>query len=331
MALSENEAIRRCKRGRGFEYFYATGNKVGCRRTLQRIKRLVIPPQWQQVLINPKPSARIQAEGLDRKHRRQYIYHPSWHEQQQQQKFSDMTDFGRCLPEFRQHCWQLLKREQWTLKRSAALACLLLDHTGLRAGNRQYTQSNQTYGLTTLRRRHLHQEGDRIRLRFTGKHHRERDVVIDDPALADLVCESAEKQGYALFRYQADGHWHDIDSDDVNAFIHTHLSDRFSCKDFRTWSASRFAVHSLPVVNSSLQQNVRRKWSPTLTQHVADMLGNTPQICRKYYLHPKLITAIESPRQRKQLLSEVGEIMHDKRGYKHALSSLEKVLIQVIS
>lgn len=331
MALSSSEAITRRGRGRGFEYFYPTGNKVGCARTLRRVQRLVIPPQWSHVLINTDATARVQAEGLDRQCRRQYIYHPQWVAQQQQRKFQGLIKFGEELPTFREFCWARVRADNWSLARSAALVCLLLDHTGLRAGNQQYTKANQTFGLTTLRRRHLQREDNTVTLNFTGKHGQQREVEIDDKRLADLVCASAEKQGYALFRYRCEGRWQDITSDDVNAFIHQYLGEKYSCKDFRTWSASRYAVHSLPAIHQILERNQRRKWSPTLTQHVAKMLGNTPQICRKYYLHPKLIETIEVPGERQGLISSVDEIMNGNGAQECSLTAIERLLMEVIS
>ena len=323
--------IERKRVGRGFAYYYQTGRKVHSQRVLRRIENLVIPPNWQNVKIAKSASADLQATGYDAKQRKQYIYHDKWHQQRQREKFARLSEFGLALPDFRRLCWEWVEQPKWTPQRSLALVCLLLDHTGLRAGNRQYTQQNNTYGLTTLRRRHFVHDEQGVHLSFIGKHNKEREVTVDDPRLAELVSESAEARGYALFRYTDEqGQWHDIDSDDVNAFIHDNLDKQFSAKDFRTWAASRYAIISLPELETVLKKHRQRKWASTLTKHVAQMLGNTPSVCRQYYLHPKLYESVENKEKRRFLLEQSrkcipGELLDD-----HAITSVEKVLFEVI-
>lgn len=324
--------ITRKRAGRGFAYYYESGNKITSERVLRRIKKLVIPPNWQAVQIARCPSADLQATGIDAKGRKQYLYHENWHRQRQQEKFNKLPAFGARLPEFRTQCWHWVEGSDWSLERSLALVCLLLDHTGLRAGNRQYTQQNQTYGLTTLRRKHFVEDDDTVRLTFVGKHNKARDVSIDDPRLAELVSECAEARGYALFRYtDSQGRWHDIDSDDVNSFIHEHMGEQYSCKDFRTWAASRYALFSLPSLEQQMANNRRRKWPATLTRHVAAMLGNTPSVCRQYYLHPKLYEGVESENKRGRLLQLVRNSITEDTLNDHTIAATEKLLAQVIS
>lgn len=323
--------ITRKRVGRGFAYYYDSGRKVQSRRVLKRIENLVIPPKWQGVTIARSASADLQAVGYDGKGRKQYIYHNQWHQKRQQEKFARLSEFGLALPDFRKRCWEWVEQPKWTPERSLALVCLLLDHTGLRAGNRQYTKHNNTFGLTTLRRRHFVHDEQGVHLSFIGKHNKEREVTVDDPRLAELVAKSAEARGYALFRYtDKSGKWHDIDSDDVNAFIQDNLDKQFSAKDFRTWTASRYAIISLPELEIFLQQHRQRKWSTTLTKHVAEMLGNTPSVCRQYYLHPKLYESVESAEQRRFLLQRSRECVPDELLDDHAITAVEKLLYEVI-
>ena len=323
--------IARKRIGRGFAYFYGSGRKVKSHRVINRINNLVIPPNWKDVRIAKAATADLQAVGYDAKDRKQYIYHDQWHKKRQQEKFERLSEFGTALPEFRRRCWEWVEKPDWTPHRSLALICLLLDHTGLRAGNRQYTRKNNTFGLTTLRRKHFVHDSRGVHLSFIGKHNKPRNVTVDDPRLAELVSQSAEARGYALFRYtDENGQWHDIDSDDVNAFIHENLDAQFSAKDFRTWTASRYAILSLPELEATLLKQRQRKWSTTLTKHVAKMLGNTPSVCRQYYLHPKLYESVENAEKRRLLLDETkgcipGEFFDDQ-----AISAVEKVLFKVI-
>ncbi len=324
--------IVRKKRGKGFEYFYDSGKKIADKRVLNRIERLAIPPIWSDVQISRSPTQHLQAVGFDSKGRKQYIYHINWHKERQQEKFAKLSDFGVQLPEFRRYCWGHVNDNVWSIDKTLSLVALLLDHTGLRIGNRQYTANNNTYGLTTLRRKHVCAEDGAVRLDFIGKHNQARNVEIENPQLAQLVSKSAEQQGYALFRFKDDkGSWHDVDSDDVNHFIHTHLGNEFSCKDFRTWAACRYGVFSFPSVQELITQRPRRKWSTTLTKQVASMLGNTPAVCQQYYLHPKLYELVESQSERDEIIQRVTgyapeKIMHDK-----ALAATESLLGQIIA
>ncbi|CAD5277145.1 DNA topoisomerase (fragment) [Alteromonas sp. 38] len=240
--------IKRIACGKGAYYRYTSGRKVEGQRVLRRIKSLAIPPNWKSVTISRDPKASIQAIGLDAKGRKQYLYHPDWHKQQQVEKFKRLTLFGQKVPEFREFCRALVSGEQWTIERASALVCLLLDYTGVRIGNAQYSKENNTYGLTTLRRKHVQEATlEKVSLEYSGKHSKRRTITIDDPLLASLVCECTQLQGYSLFRYQlSDGSWCDIHSEDVNDFIHAHLGESFSCKDFSNLGGQSICTAKLP-------------------------------------------------------------------------------------
>ncbi len=327
-------AIKRLNCGRkGFYYRYVNGRKVNGTRVLRRIAKLVIPPNWREVRISRDAKASIQAVGYDEKNRKQYIYHPQWHAHQQAAKFDRLLAFGQALPAFRERCLTLISKPSWTLSRACALVCLLLDYTGARVGNAQYSKQNNTYGLTTLRRKHVQSQcDDSVELSYVGKHGKPRTLKINDPKLAALVCDCAQQQGYCLFRYQ-DGNkqWHDVTSEDVNQFIHEELGEDYSCKDFRTWASSRLALIYLPDIVDEVFTSTRKKWEPTLSKRVSRALGNTPTVCRQYYIHPKLFSIKDDAEQCKKLADQVKLQLTQEFTELAHLSPIEKLLIDVIS
>ncbi len=326
--------IRRIHCGnKRFYYRYSSGKKVTGERVIKRIRKLVVPPNWRDTVISRDSKASVQAVGYDEKGRKQYIYHDKWHEQQQVEKFERLVAFGRALPEFREYCLSAISQPSWTLERACALVCLLLDYTGARVGNTQYSKENNTYGLTTLRRKHVQSQcDDSVELAYVGKHGKPRTLKVNDPELAMLVCDCAQQQGYCLFRYQdTSKQWHDVTSEDVNAFIHKKLGEAYSCKDFRTWASSRFALLNLPYVFDEVNRSKTKKWVSTLSKVVAAELGNTPSVCRKYYIHPKLFAVQNDDKACKKLIDHVRSLNdEDCRQVAH-LMPIEKLLLDVIS
>lgn len=331
---STHLAITRFRAGtKGFYYRYASGSKVSGDRTLKRIAKLVIPPKWEGVQISKDARACIQVIGNDEKGRRQYIYHPNWHAHQQALKFKRLCEFGKRLSDFRRKCVALVDKPGWAQGKACALVCLLLDSTGARIGNTQYSKTNNTYGLSTLRRKHFTtNDDDTVSFHFTGKHGKQRELTIDDPSLVTLVSECAEQPGYCLFRYQEDGgRWQDITSEDINHFIHENLGDEFSCKDFRTWSACRHALMKLPDVYSEIQCSRNKKWESTLSKSVSESLGNTPNICRKYYIHPNLFTKLNDAESAEKLIDQVASLSSEKYNNSDRFERFERLLLSVIS
>ncbi|MBR9897238.1 MAG: DNA topoisomerase IB [Gammaproteobacteria bacterium] len=316
-----------------FYYRYASGKKVTGQRVINRIKKLVIPPNWRDTFISRDSKASVQAIGYDEKGRKQYIYHEKWHEQQQVQKFERLIAFGNALPAFREHCISLISQSSWTLERACALVCLLLDYTGARVGNTQYSKENNTYGLTTLRRKHVQAQcDDSVELAYIGKHGKPRTLKVNDPELASLICDCAQQQGYCLFRYQDHRkQWHDVTSEDVNAFIHEKLSEQFSCKDFRTWASSRFALTVMPNVYERVASSKTKKWESTLSKTVSAELGNTPAVCRKYYIHPKLFVIKNQGEAFEKTLNRVRSLAGEDCTHITHLLPVEKLLLDVIS
>ena len=194
----------------------------------------------------------------------------------------------------------------------------------MRIGNQQYAERNQTYGLTTLRRKHLEISGKKIKLQYKGKSHQEREVEIDDKELVKLIRKSAELPGYELFRYKDyKGKFRNVDSEDVNNYIHIYMGKSFSSKDFRTWVASRLAIELYPVALEMKKEAPRSKFGNILIRLVAEQLGNTPTICKDYYVHPKIMRRIE-----KQNLPSIKKFKDDKREWGY--SSSEKLLMKIL-
>ncbi|WP_338377994.1 DNA topoisomerase IB [uncultured Flavobacterium sp.] len=288
-------SIHKRKYGKGFQYFDEEGNKIKDPKLLRRFKKLIIPPMWSDVYICKWNDGHIQAIGRDAKGRKQYIYHSKFEKARQEEKFAKMKDFGKSLEKFRKKVLNDIDSKVWTKSKVVALLVLLLDETGIRNGNKQYATQNGTYGLTTLRRKHMTLEGNQIIFEYKGKSNKTRHVEIDDTYLTKLIKKSAQLPGYEIFRYQDEsGNFQAIDSEDVNEYIHNHMGDDFSSKDFRTWVASRLAVEMYPFALEAIANSPKRKFTNTLIRMVADELGNTPTVCKSYYVHPNILQKVET-------------------------------------
>jgi DNA topoisomerase-1 len=232
--------------------------------------------------------SKVQASGIDGRGRRQYIYHPEWVKFSQKEKFDKLCGFGKKLPGLRDECKSLLENRNLGHDQILALILLILDETGIRIGNRQYQKLNSTFGLTNLRRKHLHIEDNKLIFDFRGKSGKDRHVEIDDTEVIEHIRTSAEQPGYSIFRYKNEkGDWRSVDSSDVNEFIGEKISG-YSSKFFRTWVANRLAIELWPDARQ-LSANSRKETVNILVERVASELGNTPAICREYYLHPKVL------------------------------------------
>ncbi|MCL6261040.1 DNA topoisomerase IB [Aquiflexum sp. TKW24L] len=286
--------LKRVKKGRGFAYLDENGQKIGDKHKLNRISRLVIPPMWTDISISRFDDGHIQATGRDLKGRKQYIYHTEWEKIRQEEKFERMAQFGKALPKLRKRVQKDLKSRGWSKQKVLALMVAILDETGIRIGNKQYEQENQTYGLTTLRRRHLNVEGQALTFSYKGKSNKEREVTIEDSSLVRHIKRVAELPGYQLFKYvDADGQVNQVDSQDVQEYIKRNMGEEFSCKDFRTWVGSRLTIELYPEAVEHKVQFPRKKLESLLVCMVADELGNTPSVCRGYYIHPLILTKVD--------------------------------------
>jgi len=318
----ENLCISRRRYGRGYRYYDEHGEVVEDKTLLKRLRKLIIPPMWNDVMICKWDDGHIQATGRDAKGKKQYIYHSKYEEARQQEKFDKMYDFGKKLSSIRKANLKYVKKKKWSKDKVLSLVVMVLDETGLRIGNRQYADRNGTYGLTTLRRKHIEVDQGTVAFDYKGKSNQSRQVEIDDPFLAELIKKSSELPGYELFRYKDESDmWQTVDSDDVNLWIREYMGEQFSSKDFRTWVASRLAIELYPDALAVKKDYPRRKFTNILLRMVADELGNTPTVCKSYYIHPKILGKISD---QSILWSPVEEEMT------HRLSSSEKYLIKCL-
>jgi DNA topoisomerase-1 len=284
--------IERRPRGRGFEYFDKKGAKVFSREMINRFRAINVPPMWSDVRISEDDCSHVQAYGFDVKARKQYIYHPIWTEQRQADKFAQLSNFASLLPSIRIRYQKDVQQKDWTIEKVCALATAILDETGVRIGNKSYSESNQTYGLSTLRTRHIKTTKNGIAFRFIGKHKQQRNILIEDTQIARLILDCAEQPGYSIFRYQADQKWHDLVSDDINHYIKTIAGQEYSSKFFRTWVGTRLAISNAMDSAKVCAQNKRKRFKSTLIKCVSTRLGNTPAVCEKYYIHPKILNEL---------------------------------------
>ena len=255
-----------------------------------RIAALVIPPQWSDVWISEEPTSYLQATGRDAKGRKQYIYHPDYVAYRQRAKFSKVEAFATALPGLRAEVQRQLRRRTWDRERMLALMVHLMDHTKIRVGNERYEAENKTYGLTTLRRRHLKAQPGGLAIDFLGKSGKFHHIAVQDKRLRKLLREVSELPGHRLFCYRCSaGKRRELDSGDVNAYLREHLGGAFTAKDFRTWGGTSLAVRFYPEVLAEVEARGKGKPEKRLVKAVAKTLGNTPAVCREYYIHPGVL------------------------------------------
>ncbi len=272
-----------------------TGEPCSDEVVWQRIKAHVIPPQWQQVWVAREPNAHLQVTGRDAKGRKQYIYHADFVAYRQSLKFSKMVEFATGLPDLRKEIAHQLRRRTWDKERMLALMVHLLDQTKLRVGNERYLAQNQTYGLTTLRRKHLKRQPGGLALDFKGKSNKFRHVSVENKQLRKLLQLVSELPGHRLFNYKtSQGKTAALESGDVNAYLHEHLGAAFSAKDFRTWGGTSLAVKFYPEIVAEVEATGNGKADKRMVKAVAKALGNTVSVCREYYIHPLVLAKAEA-------------------------------------
>lgn len=267
------------------------GRTISDAGELARIRRLAIPPAYRDVWICPDPAGHLQATGRDARGRKQYRYHPEWRAHRDAAKFDHVLDFGRSLPRIRRRVSQDLRRSGLPRERVLATVVRLLESTLVRVGNEEYARTNGSYGLTTLRGRHVRVRGDEMIFEFRGKSGIFHRIRLSDPALARIVRRCADIPGQELFQWiDEEGHQHRVDSADVNEYLKEISGGPFTAKDFRTWFATLEALQALRRRPPGTKAEAKKELLDTVTA-VARRLGNTPAICRKCYIHPEVLTA----------------------------------------
>lgn len=279
---------QRRRRGTGFFYSDHAGHALSPEER-KRAGSLAIPPAWSDVWICQNASGHLQATGRDQRGRKQYLYHPHWSEQRSQDKFGTLTAFAAALPKLRESVAADLRRRSVSLPFVAASVVWLLDNSLIRVGNSAYARENKSFGLTTLRNRHVSIAGADIRFRFKGKSGKHWDLKLTDRRIARIVTNLQQLPGQYLFQYQDENGLHPITSRDVNAYIFEHTQSDFSSKDFRTWAAT-VGMHA-QLVDQPLPETERGKTQSinSALDVVAAQLGNTRAVCRSSYVHPALI------------------------------------------
>ncbi|STX50812.1 Eukaryotic DNA topoisomerase I, catalytic core [Legionella busanensis] len=278
--------ITRKKVGKNFVYYYPTGEKITDTKELERIKALAIPPAYTQVWICPYANGHIQATGRDSKNRKQYRYHKLWQQERQQKKFHMMIEFGRALPMLRRHINQELDKALKLTKEQVICSIIyLMDSFFIRIGNAIYAKENKSYGLTTLRKKHLTLEYNKAILEFIGKNAKPWHVILRDKKIIRVLKKCEAIPGYELFKYYDENQQLNvISSQDINAYLQTLTGQSFTAKDFRTWAACRETLNRLISLDCS---------EPSLLKgvigEVAELLGHTPAICQKSYIYAEII------------------------------------------
>jgi DNA topoisomerase-1 len=280
-------------KSRGFRYETAAGRSIEDETALERIKSLVIPPAWREVRISPTPRGRLQAIGLDRAGRVQRIYHPSFTARRARRKYEKIERFGAALPALRRKTNEDIARDGLDKERVLAVVVRLINDLYFRVGSEESVRRYRTYGVTTLRNRHLEIErGGRLVFKFTGKHHIKHRRILVDEELASLMRDIKAIGGAKLFEYIGeDGRVRAIKPRDVNDYIKAAAGPEFSAKDFRTWGGTLLAAAELAEIGCCEEERQAKKNLATAVKRVAEHLGNTPTVCRSCYIHPSVLEA----------------------------------------
>lgn len=286
---------RRVRSGRGFRYLLPDGSALRQAEELKRIKSLAIPPAYREVWICRKPSGHLQATGFDVRGRKQYRYHPLWHQYAGDRKFSSLPAFAASLPAIRAAAKRDLNSDELSRARVIAGVIALLDATGFRIGNRRYAKQNRSYGLSSLLSRHLKEQDGEIHFAFVGKAGLPHDLKVDSPSLIRLVHDLQDLPGQYLFRFEgSDGKWHDLETSDINGWLKEVGGGDFTAKQFRTWRATLECACLLGKVEVPESKSAKEKEIRTAIRATAEMLRHTVTTCRKFYIHPAIPALFKS-------------------------------------
>ena len=286
----QHPGIRRLKSGKGFRYVGANGQAIRGKDILARIRALAIPPAWTDVWICPDARGHLQATGRDAKRRKQYRYHPDWRATRDETKFDRMQAFARALPILRRRTRSDLARPGLPRNKVLATIVQLLERSLIRVGNEEYAKQNQSFGLTTLRDRHVKVRGGTLQFQFRGKSGKHHTIDVNDWRLARVVKQCRDLPGQELFQYvDESGTRQRVGSGDINAYVREVTGEEFTSKDFRTWWASVLAVSALRELEPGSSKTQCEKHVVLAVDAVAGLLGNTRSVCRKSYVHPGVI------------------------------------------
>jgi DNA topoisomerase I len=319
--------INRMKKGKGFAY--VLDNKpLRDKVHITRIKRLAIPPAWQEVWICPLENGHIQATGLDLRRRKQYRYHSLWSVVRSETKFHRLYEFGKQLPQLRQKMEEDLRIKSLSQDKVLATVISLMERTYIRVGNSSYERLYGSYGLTTLKDKHVEVKGDRIEFSFRGKKGIHHIIRLKNKRLARTVEQCRDIPGKELFQYYDEaGERQIIESGMVNDYIKNATGRDFSAKDFRTWAGSLHALDAFRSLTEAISEAERKKNVITVLDSVSKKLGNSRTVCRKYYVHPRLIRLYEEDNFEKYV-RQLDRIEESPEAY--ALTPSEQILLKIL-
>jgi DNA topoisomerase I len=324
--------IRRRRRGRGFEYLDAEGRRITEPSVLERIRELAIPPAWGEVWICPYPMGHIQATGLDAVGRKQYRYHDVWRERRDRQKFDSMVEFARALPRLRERVDEDIARPGMPRERVLACAVRLLDRGFFRIGSEDYAEENDTYGIATMRKRHVTVDGVEVVFDYESKGGKRRVQSIGDPAVAEVVRVLKDRRGggHELLAYKHSGRWVDVKSSDVNDYVKAATGGDFTAKDFRTWNATVLAAVALAVSGPAAEgsKTARSRAKTRAVKEVSRYLGNTPAVCRASYIDPRVFDRFDGGLTIGGVLPELVE---DNETWPSVQGAVEEAVLDLIA
>jgi DNA topoisomerase-1 len=307
--------IKRRRTGKGFVYIDSDGKPVRDPEEIRRIRALAIPPAWKDVWICPIPHGHLQATGRDAKGRKQYRYHPRWREIRDENKYERIITFAKFLPRIRKRVNRDLSLPGLPREKVLATVVRLLETTFIRVGNEEYARANRSYGLATLRDRHVDVSGSKVRFQFRGKSGIEHSVDLDDRRIAKIIKRCQDLPGYELFQYIGDdGERYSVDSADVNDYLREITGAEFSTKDFRTWAGTVLAARALIELEAFESEAHAKRNVVQAVESVAKKLGNTKAVCRKCYIHPAVINAYTDGSLVRALRRRVKTELYESRG-----------------
>jgi DNA topoisomerase IB len=321
--------LSRRRRGRGFEYLASDGTPITNEQELERIRALAIPPAWRDVWICSDPRGHLQATGIDAAGRKQYLYHDAWRVHRDRAKFERMVDFGTALPGLRKRVARDLRGDDLTRERVLAGAVRLLDLGFFRVGGEGYADENGSFGLATLRRRHVTVlDGQRISFDYPAKGGVRRAQSLVDPEVYELVrLLKRRRSGEELLAYRVGRRWVDVRSGDINAYLKDAIGEEYSAKDFRTWKATVLAAVALTVLGRRAASPAARKRVARLAvAEVARYLGNTPAVCRASYVDPRVFDRFDAGVTARVPLTTLGDGVDAD-----ALEAVEAAVLELLS
>jgi DNA topoisomerase-1 len=311
----EKPGIRREKAGDGFTYLKPDGEPVSDETTIERIRKLAVPPAWTDVWICPKANGHLQASGRDAKGRKQYRYHAQFREARESTKYEHMMEFARALPAVRAKLAEHMALRGLPREKVLATVVHLLETTLIRVGNDDYARTNKSYGLTTLQNPHVQVDGTQLRFRFKGKSGKTWQLQVKDRRIAKIVKSCQDLPGQDLFGYvDENGQVRDVTSADVNAYLKEITGRDITAKDFRTWAGTVLAAMALQEFESFDSQAMAKKNVRAAIEDVATRLGNTPTICRKCYIHPEILSCYAEGALLLEIRNQVEAELRDNLG-----------------